>query len=215
MSLHKGIALDWGSSGAADEAAAVGPTFSPEPSRSLPSHHENPRYFRSDEGVNLGVTGEEAMAQALIAGRAEQAIVEERLLAQEHYVARVRAEVLHLRSILERWHGEFVIPAMEARRRRPVATAATAASVDTTPKVPVIGGSNRVDAGALAATTELLRARDKVAGLQEEVTTLRALVGTVREDEVNHDELQARSIQSMVQLWALCWCVKRGLHSFT
>lgn len=61
--------------------------------------------------VNHGVSGEEAMAQALIAGRAEQAWLEDRLKVSEHRLEQSRGEALRLRAVLERWHGDFVLPA--------------------------------------------------------------------------------------------------------
>lgn len=177
MHLHDGIALDWGSSGAADEATAAVISSAAEPSPAFLSSHESSRYCRGD-AVNVGVSGEEAMAQALIAGRAEQAILEERLLTQEQCLTRVRKEAIHLRSILERWHGEFVIPAMETRRHRTM----TAAAVH---KIPMVSVKDRLEKSSLAATAELIGARDKIAGLRAEVTALRALVARVREDEVS------------------------------
>lgn len=177
MHLHNGIALDWGSSGATDEATVAVTSTSAESSTAFPSLRENRPYFRSDP-VNFGVSGKEAMAQALIAGRVEQAILEERLMAQEQSLTRVRSETLHLRSTLERWHGEFVSPAMEARRHRPMTSAAVH-------KPPIISMRERLDKSSLAATAELIGAREKIAGLRTEVTTLRALVARVREDEVS------------------------------
>lgn len=48
------------------------------------------------------------MAQALIAGRAEQAYLEDRSRANERRVEKLRRETLRLRAVLERWHGDFV-----------------------------------------------------------------------------------------------------------
>lgn len=121
------------------------------------------------------------MAQALIAGRVEQAILEERLLAREQCLSRVRGEALRLRSILERWHSEFVMPAVETSRlRRSSATVLTKAPAVNT-GTPV---NECLERKVLAVTADLLGARNEAAGLRAEITALRALVARVRQDEV-------------------------------
>lgn len=74
-----------------------------------------------DDSITCGVSGEEAMAQALIAGRAEQAYLEDRLRVSEHRLEQCRGEALRLRSVLERWHGDFVLPAAQVCYSRCVA----------------------------------------------------------------------------------------------
>lgn len=85
----------------------------------------NGRYFSNSVGGGgdghrgtadaRGVTGEEAMAQALIAGRAEQAFLEDRLRVSERCAEQFRRETLRLHAVLERWHGDFVAPALQQK----------------------------------------------------------------------------------------------------
>lgn len=117
------------------------------------------------------------MAQALIAGRAEQATLEERVRANEHCLARVRGETLHLRAVLERWHGEFVIPAMKTRRRK-------LDDVRVDLRNGVGDGKDLLERKLLAATADLLGVRDEAAELRRELVALQALVGRLREGEV-------------------------------
>lgn len=56
------------------------------------------------------------MAQALVAGRAEQAYLEDRLKVNERRVEQLRRETLLLRSVLERWHGDFVVSALQVKQ---------------------------------------------------------------------------------------------------
>lgn len=185
MPLHEGVALDWGCSGASDEAT-VTCIASTRPTSTIlrPPYNETELHIHRGDAVekNIGVNGEEAMAQALIAGRAEQAILEERLLAREQNLVCARREALRLRNILERWHGKFVTPAMEMRRLRPRAGAAT---VEGAPTVALTTGGDQLAKKLLAATADLLGAREEAAGLRTETTALRALVAKLRDDEVS------------------------------
>lgn len=198
MNLHEGVALDWGSSGAADDIASALTTHPAK--RSLSStamgyrsggggggsdgnNNRRSSFYSGDDGndaVNVGVTGEVAMAQALVACRAEQAVLEERGLAREHCLARVRGEALRLRAVLERWHGDFVVPAVEARRgSRPAP-----AEVEARKGGVVADAKHLLERKLLGATADLLGARDEAAGMRGEVASLRALVARLREDEV-------------------------------
>lgn len=56
------------------------------------------------------------MAQALIAGRAEQAYLEDRLKVNERRVEQLRGETLRLRAVLERWYGDFVVSALQEKQ---------------------------------------------------------------------------------------------------
>lgn len=177
MHLHDGVALDWGSSGAADDITIAFAARPAKGSTAVGSHGGvgSDRSFLG-HGVNVGVTGEVAMAQALVACRAEQAILEERELAREHCLSRVRGEALRLRTIIERWHGEFVVPAMEARRSRPTVVKAEGRGV--------ADAKHLLERKLLGATADLLGARDEAAGMRGEIAALRALVAKIREDEV-------------------------------
>ena len=148
LPLHSGVALDWGSAGAADVTAAawkqqarssagrnrINPTSPASATAAAAAaaaaatrssatgcsafpgtghHADGGCCFFGGEGssVGEGVSGEEAMAQALIAGRAEQAYLEDRLRVSDHRLEQARGEALRLRAVLERWHGDFVLPA--------------------------------------------------------------------------------------------------------
>lgn len=128
------MALDWGSAGAADSTAAAWGTTSRKnkapTTAAAGGNSAFPGSGRADGGDGDfflfggggdgrrdggGVSGEEAMAQALIAGRAEQAYLEDRLKVNEHRLEGFRGEALRLRAVLERWHGDFVLPAAAAQ----------------------------------------------------------------------------------------------------
>lgn len=179
MSLHNGVALDWGSAGAADEAAAVWTTRSgaipaaPSFSRGGSSFSSD-RYAKEDP-VNVGISGKGAMAQALIVGRAEQATLEERVKVSDHRLAQVRGEALHLRAILERWHGDFVVPATQKRRPK---------SGEGDVRKGTVEGKDLLERKLLSVTADLLGVRDEAAGLRGEIVALQGLVARLREDEV-------------------------------
>lgn len=147
LPLHEGVTLDWGSAGAADQTAAAWRAASRKSANKSPTtavaaasvadllhRRDDPgvmsdgRYFtnggrggvgeRHPTADTRGVTGEEAMAQALIAGRAEQAFLEDRLRASERRVEQLRGETLRLRAVLERWHEDFVAPAQQKMKVR-------------------------------------------------------------------------------------------------
>lgn len=181
MSLHNGVALDWGSAGAADEAAAVWTTRNgttpTTTSLSRGGSCSDDRYAKEDP-VNLGISGKGAMAQALIACRAEQAALEERVKVGDHRLAQVRGEALHLRAILERWHGDFVMPASQKRRRRSEEAGAPKGAME---------GKELIEKKLLAVTAEQLGAREEAAGLRGEIVALKGLVSRLREDEVSDE----------------------------
>eukprot|EP00903_Cladosiphon_okamuranus_P006177 g6074.t1 len=139
-----------------------------------------------DVDVNRGVSGEEAMAQALIAGRAEQAWLEDRLKVSEYRLEQSRREASRLRAVLERWHGDFVLPATKKRRRMPP-DAPGAARVD---------GEGVLERKLLAATSGLLGAREESAALRRELLSLHALLARLREDEKDARETAGRRVES-------------------
>lgn len=179
MNLHNGISLNWGSAEEADEIVsprnAPASTISPSTAavRSLGARHR----CLGGDAPSVEVAGEEAMAQALIAGRAEQAVLEERLVAREQCLAQSREEVIRLRCVLERWHRDFVVTAAETQSRR-------SADPRQQERTKVADDRDRLEAQLLAATADLLGARDEVAGLRSEVGALKALVARLQKDEV-------------------------------
>lgn len=181
MSLHNGVPLDWGSAGAADEAAAVWTTRNATTPTTTPLSRRGSlsgdRYAKEDP-VNVGISGKGAMAQALVAGRAEQAALEERVRVGDHRLAQVRREALHLRAILERWHVDLVMPASQKRRRRSEEAGAPKGEEE---------GKELLERKLLVATADLLGVRDKAAGLRGEIVALQRLVARVREDEVRDE----------------------------
>lgn len=134
LALHSGVVLDWGSAGAADAAAAAltrknkkmpadgigggGGGFTSGSRYSANPDAEGGHATASVERIEHGVSGEEAMAQALIAGREEQAHLEDRLQLSERRVGKLRGETLRLRATLERWHTEFVAPTLQEAQVR-------------------------------------------------------------------------------------------------
>lgn len=135
LALHNGVVLDWGSAGAADAAAAAltrknkkmptdgiggggGGGFTSGSRYSTNPGGENGHATTGVESIEHGVSGEEAMAQALIAGREERTHLEDRLQLSERRVGKLRGETLRLRAILERWHAEFVAPALQEAQVR-------------------------------------------------------------------------------------------------
>lgn len=183
MNLHKGVVLDWGASGAAGKAK-VALITAPDGGKITEAKKESSIRFSNglidddryleDDAVNVGVTGEEAMAQALIGRRSEQAILENRARANEQRLEQFRSEALHLRAVLERWHAEFVLPAMQIRRRKPEVRERATADV----------GKDFFERKLLVATAGLLGARDEAVGLRENIAALQALVARLRDDEV-------------------------------
>lgn len=186
MHLHKGVTLDWGSSGLADDTAAAWTmtdgkrTNSPitAASHSYEPFNDNDNRYVEGDAVNVGVTGEEAMAQALIVGRAEQAFLEDRARAGDRSLVRIRGEALHLRAVLERWHADFVSPALAALRQRKMN------QTDMPRKGRIVNGKELLERKLLAATADLLGASEEVTVLKREITALRALVARLQQDEV-------------------------------
>lgn len=174
MNLHNGISLKWGSAVEADEtvpASAISQSIAAV--RGLGGRHR----CMGGDAPSVEVTGGEAMAQALIAGRAEQAMLEERLVARERCLDQSREEVTRLRCILERWHRDFVVTAAETQIRR-------SADARQQERTKVADDRDRLEAQLLAATAGMLGAREEVTGLRSEVGALKALIARLQKDEV-------------------------------
>lgn len=174
MNLHNGISLKWDSAGEADETV---PSSAIYPSTASVCGIGGRHRCMSGDAPSVEITGDEAMAQALIAGRAEQAMLEERLVARDRCLARSREELIRLRCVLERWHRDFVVTAAETQIRK---------SEDTRQqeRTKVTDDRDRLEAQLLAATAGMLGARDEVTGLRSEVGALKALIARLQKDEV-------------------------------
>ncbi|CAM9536480.1 unnamed protein product [Ectocarpus fasciculatus] len=225
LALHSGVVLDWGSAGAADAAAAAltrknkkmpadgigggggGDGFTSGSRYSANPGGEGGHATASAEGIEHGVSGEEAMAQALIAGREEQAHLEDRLQLSERRVGKLRGETLRLRATLERWHTEFVAPALQeaqkCRRRLPPPGDAGGAALEAPQRRPtaaatvaVVDGKGVLERKLLEATAGLLGVREEATGLRREVASLRFLVARLREDENDARETAGRRVES-------------------
>ncbi|CAN0294336.1 unnamed protein product, partial [Ectocarpus sp. 12 AP-2014] len=225
LALHSGVVLDWGSVGAADAAAAAltrknkkmpadgigggggGGGFTSGSRYSANPDAEGGHATASVERIQHGVSGEEAMAQALIAGREEQAHLEDRLELSKRRVGKLRGETLRLRATLERWHTEFVAPALQeaqkCRRRLPQpgdgggdALEAPQRGPTAAATVAVVDGKNLLERKLLEATAGLLGVREEAMGLRREVASLRALVARLREDENDARETAGRRVES-------------------
>ena len=200
MNLHNGVSLNWGSVGGANETASVwsapddAATRSPTQACRVRNDEDDHRHgYLGGDALGVGVTGEEAMAQALVTGREEQAMIEERLIARERCLARSREEANRLRAVLERWHGEFVVPATEKRQRR-------SAEARQQERTKVAGDRDRLEGQLLAATAGLIGAREEATGLRSEVGALKALVARLREDEV----CAVRRVASCISFMPYC-----------
>ncbi|CBN80212.1 expressed unknown protein [Ectocarpus siliculosus] len=228
LALHGGVVLDWGSAGAADAAAVAltrknkkmpadgiggggggggGGGFTSGSRYSANPDVEGRHATASIERIEHGVSGEEAMAQALIAGREEQAHLEDRLQLSERRVGKLRGETLRLRATLERWHTEFVAPALQEAQKcrrslpppgdaRGAALAAPQRGSTAAATVAVVDGKSVLERKLLEATAGLLGVREEATDLRREVASLRALVARLREDENDARETAGRRVES-------------------
>ncbi|CAM9788122.1 unnamed protein product [Scytosiphon promiscuus] len=219
LALHDGVTLDWGSEGAADQTAAAAAAAAAGDRLHTRNHlgvvndslcfsAGNGSGSRDDNRPTVdgrGVTGEEAMAQALIAGRGEQAFLEDRLKVSERRAQQLRGETLRLRAVLDRWHQDFVAPALQAAKGKEKPAPVGLATATGAPQIRRAAGTKEefvlVDvSGALkrkllAATAGLLGTREEVTELRRELASLGALVARLREDEKDARETAGRRVE--------------------
>lgn len=161
-----------------------------------PSTHNNDRDNRK-YSENADSTRVDGVMQGIIAGRAEQAILQERLLAKDQCLSHARGEVRRLRSILERWLRDFVTPGTGMRQRRQPTT------LVKPPSGKAFSQNDHLERKLLTATAELLSARDEVFTLRAETAALRELIAKVREDEASQSVfiLINRFVASRNAIW--------------
>ncbi|CAM9228114.1 unnamed protein product [Choristocarpus tenellus] len=217
--LHSGVAMDWGNAAAVDDVvtagsarvvtgvgeaargdfAGMGTLLGGKVSSELSSG--GPAGSSTVRRLVVGITGEEAMAQALIATRTEQSLLEERLLCTERCLDETRAEVMQLEPVVKHWQQAQSVAAMGQHRVSsgadvlPPAGGRVGGACSGCHGCREAGPSNRAEGVMLplerelmSVTGELVSSRDEVTRLRTEVEALKALAARAQEDEARTRE---------------------------